>query len=1044
MFTNLQTISSYSLLQSPTKIKDLVTTAKEKGYRSLALTDINVTYGLIEFYQAAKEAGIEPLLGMQLEVRGNVQAQEVFSVTLIAKTNKGYQNLLKLSSLKQLNEADFSLADVSHHLSELIVIIPPQKSELHYLMQQNPSLVNQYVEQLQQVIPDAADLYFGIHASEKEMTDTQQVLDLIRPYHLNTVALEDVQYLNPKDAFTQKVLKAVSEGQLIDKQTLSESETQVGEHYLEDSATVAQRYQNYGYQQALENTQKISNECRVTIDFSSVKLPKFEQSKYETSAEYLKHLTVLGLKKRFQTNQLPTVYAKRLAYELQVIEQMGFSDYFLIVWDVIRYALTHDILTSPGRGSAAGSLVAYSLKITDVDPIAYNLLFERFLNPERQNMPDIDLDIPDIKRDEVIAYVYQKYGFDHVAQIMTFGTFGVKQAMKDTLKVLGFSQLEANKWSQLLSKTSYQSFEEAKQSNQELVKKLNESSLNQVIETTVTQLEGLPRHISTHAAGVIISKDVLSEKVGLQKGAADIPITQQTMGYCEALGLLKMDFLGLQNLTILSQIIANLHSEDIEIDLDQIPLTDQKTFETFQKGDTDGVFQFESAGIRRVLKKLKPDSFEDIVSTNALYRPGPMDNIDTFVKRKHHELPIDYPDSSLKSILEPTYGILVYQEQVMQAAQALAGFTLGQADMLRRAISKKNTAQLAKLKDAFMQGSLSHGHSREVAEKVYAYIEAFANYGFNRSHAVAYSKVAYWLAYLKTHYPEAFYASLLNSHINDKEKLTLYLRLARQAGVKINGPDINVSLGEFSFENNEIYFGLRAIKGMRRDFIKAILEERQAKPYREVIDFLKRIPKQFLKSDLITNLTYSGFFDAVEPNRKKILAKLPDLLESLKLSGNNLSLLDVLLPKLPDVPDYTQQEKLIQEESVLGTTISKNPLEEVIAYFKKRGAQDVANLQMNQTATIVGQLTDIKVIKTKAGSEMAFLHFVELHQPFSVTVFPQKWQDYQYLMKESGVYLLKLKTQPDRYEISQMQLILENVKKIMINKPNDRAQQDTK
>ncbi|MGX4763516.1 DNA polymerase III subunit alpha [Holzapfeliella sp. JNUCC 72] len=1042
MFTNLQTISSYSLLQSPTKVQDLVNAAKVKGYQSLALTDINVTYGLIDFYQAAKQAGIHPLLGMQLEVRGNIQAQEIFRVVLIAKNNKGYQNILKLSSLKQLNEATFSLADVSKHLDELVIIIPPKYSELAYLVQNNPSLIDQGIRQLQDLIPETSALYFGIQAVDSEAVYNQKVLDWSKQYHLSSVALEDVQYLKSEDAFTQSVLQAVDAGSLIDKDVIDEQKT--GNLFLDESQRVAERYRNFGYEEALENTALISETCQVTIDFSSVKLPKFKQTKYETSTDYLKHLTLYGLKQRFNTEQLPKAYAERLAYELNVIEQMGFSDYFLIVWDVIRYALTHDILTSPGRGSAAGSLVAYSLKITDVDPIAYNLLFERFLNPERQNMPDIDLDIPDIKRDEVINYVYQKYGFDHVAQIMTFGTFGVKQAMKDTLKVLGFSQLEANKWSKLISKTAHQTFAEAKQKNPELVKKLGESPLNQLIETTVTQLEGLPRHISTHAAGVIISKEALSEKVGLQKGSADIPITQQTMGYCESLGLLKMDFLGLQNLTILSQIIANLQSENISIDLDRIPLTDKKTFETFQRGDTDGIFQFESTGIRRVLKQLKPDSFEDIVSTNALYRPGPMQNIETFIKRKHHELPIDYPDDSLKQILEPTYGILVYQEQVMQAAQALAGFTLGQADMLRRAISKKNTEKLTEMKKAFITGSMAKGHSSEIAHKVYSYIEAFANYGFNRSHAVAYSKVAYWLAYLKTHYPQAFYASLLNSHINDKEKLVTYLRLARQAGVKINGPDINQSVGEFRFKNNQIYFGLRAIKGMRRDFIKSILEERESKNYHDVIDFLRRLPKQFLKPELITNLAYAGFFDSLEPNRRKILAKLPELLESLKLSGNNLSLLDVLLPKLPNVSDYTQQEKLIQEESVLGTTISKNPIEEVIKYFNQRGAKSFQDIQMNETVNLVGQLTDIKVIKTKAGAEMAFLHFVELHQPFSVTVFPQKWQEYQDLMAESGVYLLRVKTQPDRYDISQMQLILENVKKIMINKPNDRAQQDKK
>jgi len=537
--------------------------------------------------------------------------------------------------------------------------------------------------------------------------------------------------------------------------------------------------------QAVENTNQIADDCNVEIEFKATELPEFTTPEGVTSIQFLHDLTTKGLKKRLN-NDVSSNYVQRLTYELGVIDKMGFSDYFLIVWDVIKHAHEVGIKTGPGRGSAAGSLVSYCLGITQVDPIKYDLLFERFLNPQRANMPDIDLDLPDDRRDEMVMYMHDKYGSDHMAQIITFGTLAAKMALRDISRTFSQTQFQISQWSNAIPRKLNITLKDSFDESSTLRNLVDNSRENQLIFKVAQRIEGIPRHYSTHAAGVILSKKPLTDIVAVQLEDDGINLTQQTKYNVESIGLLKIDFLGLKNLTILDKAIQAISKKyGREFVSEKIPLNDQKTLELFQRGATDGVFQFESDGIRSVLRQLRPTSFDDIVATNALYRPGPMQNISTFIARKHGQEPINYPDRSLEKVLKPTYGIIVYQEQVMQASSEMANFSLADADILRRAISKKNERLIEENRQKFVDGAVSQGHDKESAEKVYQYIEKFGNYGFNKSHAVAYSMIAFWLAYMKVHFPDVFFACLLNSNLNNETKVATYVQDAKDSHVKI-------------------------------------------------------------------------------------------------------------------------------------------------------------------------------------------------------------------------------------------------------------------
>lgn len=1030
---SLQNLSSFTLLESPTKVKDLAENAKKKGYSALALTDVNITYGLVNFYKAAKETGIKPLLGMQLRINGLVDQANKYDLIVIAKDDQGYKNILRLSSAVNLliengeKENVLELEELKKYLGHLVIITPSNiHSELKMLQANNPKMGANYIRTLKDSVPTSSSIYLGVYADQGQQEYINYLRSLATQFELLLTAVEDGQYLNRNEQFLRRTLQAIKSNTHLEN--VEQLAKQAGSHYLKNSEELQVNYRKFGIEDALENAEKIGQICSAQITFQDPQLPKFKQNKFPTSKEYLHSLAQNGLAKRFK-GRIPEKYQARLDYELKVINEMGFDDYFLIVWDVMNFAHSVHITTGPGRGSAAGSLVSYALRITEVDPLEYNLLFERFLNPARQQMPDIDLDIPDNRRDEVIKYMFEKYGMNHAAQILTFGTLAAKQVLKDVCRVFGLNKVETYRWLDAIPHAKGKiTLAEAYQKSKELQLLVNTNAFSKILFATAEHLENLPRHYSIHAAGLVITDDSLAEIVGLQAGPLGIPVTQQTKLNVESLGLLKIDFLGLRNLTILGNIISALKLEGVEIDPNQIPLNDQETLALFQRGDTDAVFQFESDGIKRVLEQLHPDSFEDIVAVNALYRPGPMNNIGHFINRKHGKEKVQYPDPSLKKILGPTYGVLVYQEQVMQTAQVLAGFSLGEADLLRRAMSKKNADVIQKEREKFIQGAVKLGRRKEIAEQVYDYIAQFANYGFNRSHAVAYSKIAFWLAYFKVHYPGAFYLSLLNSNIGNRNKIAQYLMQAQEAGIKTLPPDIENSKADFSLENGKILVGLKAVRGLRSDLLKQILEIKR--PIKSMTDFLWKIDNNLLSADAIANLIKAGAFDRLAPNRNELLKINKDLVESVKMAGSNLSLFETLEPKIEEEKMPTAAEKSAMEVEAMGFSTGINPIIAVQKYARKYNAKRLQAFENNEQGIAVGKLMKIKQITTKKGDNMAFAVFSDSSGDKDFTIFPQVWEKVGENLKIGEIYLLQVKTQSDRFSPTKTQFLLSNARKV--------------
>lgn len=1029
----IQNISSFSLLESPTKVKDLLITAKNKGYEAVGLTDINITYGLVDFFELAKEVGIKPLLGMQVRINGLIDSNEKYDLIVLAKNNQGYKNILKLSSAINLltengnNKKILTLEKLSKYLENLVVITPANvHSELVMLYQSNQNLGSDYIRKLKKLIPTNSSLYLGVYANKSQKDYIDYLHSLARQFDLSMVGVEDVQYLYPRQQFLQKTLAAIKNNhKLQDVVALSK---QKGSHFMLDASELVEKYHEFGLDEAVKNTWKVAEECTAEVTFQKPVLPKYHQNKFPSSKEYLHYLAQSGLEEKFKDRKVPVQYQQQLNYELKIINEMGFDDYFLIVWDVINFCHRVNITTGPGRGSACGSLVSYALKITQIDPIKYNLLFERFLNPARHEMPDIDLDIPDNRRDEVIKHMYQKYGMDHAAQILTFGTLAAKQALRDVGRAFGYSLVEIDKWTRAIPKTGKLSLNKAYENSRDLRIIVDSTPENKLLFQTARAIENLPRHYSIHAAGLVISDDSIAGISALQDGQLKVPVTQQTKKYVEALGLLKIDFLGLRNLTILGNTLELIRGQGIKINPDNIPLNDRETLELFQNGNTDAVFQFESNGIRNVLIKLHPDNFEDLVAVNALYRPGPMQNIDLFINRKKGKAPIRYPDPSLKPILSSTYGILVYQEQVMQTAQILAGFSLGEADLLRRAMSKKQQEIIDKQRQKFINGVIKNGHPKEVGERVYNYIEQFANYGFNRSHAVAYTKMAFWLAYLKVHFPDAFFTALLNSG-GSGNKTQNYIAQAQEAGIKILPPDINKSAINYTLDNRQILVGLKAIKGLRNDFVNQIVSLK--KPIKDISDFLRKIDSKFLQVDAIKALIKAGAFDSIEPNRNKLLENCADIVENIRLTGDNLSLSESLGGiRMADSVIPTANEKAEMEEEVLGFSTATSPLIAVQKYAKKFNARPLNHFFANETGISVGRLTRLKQIRTKKGDPMAFAVFEDTTNSQDVTIFPKIYEKIANKLKEGKIYILGLRVQNDKFDPQRKQYLLTNLREV--------------
>ncbi|SFD60624.1 DNA polymerase-3 subunit alpha [Lentibacillus persicus] len=1007
-FTHLQIRSGYSFMNSTITVEKLTEKAHELQLNALALTDEHVLYGAIPFYKACLEKGIKPIIGMRVEIAAN---EAVDTCILLAKNNAGYKNLMKLSTDIQLSGNErVEHSDLKRFSGDLICIVVTVESSIGAQLQEaSYAQVKEYLDYAWDMF-DRENFYLGVqdHGLEEERHVNQAIKAFSETYQTKAVLLNDVRYLNEKDAIAFDCLRAMKQDRKWPLRIVHSSSKQ---RHLR-SETEVRQHLGIDWPEIISETTIISEKCNVTLDFNKRMLPSYPVPEEMDANKYLEKLCRTNLHDKYET--VTEEVEERLVYELNIIQSMQFSDYFLIVWDFIKYAKEQRILVGPGRGSAAGSLVAYVLGITEVDPIKYGLLFERFLNPERVSMPDIDVDFSDRRRDEVIDYVRNKYGTQHVAQIVTFGTFAARSLLRELIKTLDVDEGDSYYILKEIPVQAKHSITAYVRESEDLQTYIRQSEKLKALFTIASKLEGIPRHISTHAAGVVISEDPLGEHVPLTAGSHDTYLTQYAMNDLEAIGLLKMDFLGLRNLTLLERILKTIRfSTKDTITLPAIPSEDVPTYHLLQQGKTNGIFQLESQGMKQVLMKLKPTTFEDIVAVNALYRPGPMENIPVYINRKHGKEPVKYPHPDLEPILSNTYGVLIYQEQIMQIAHKIAGFTLGQADILRRAVSKKQQEIMAEQKSAFIEGCIRNGYTQAVAEEIFQWIVKFSNYGFNRSHAVAYSQISYQLAYLKTHYPASFFAELMSSAGGQHDKISAYMKELGGHGLTLAPPSINKSFGKYSVENRQIRIGFMSIKGIGNQVINEIIEERKNGVFKSLFDFCLRVSLNVINRRTLETLIMAGTFDELYDNRASLLASIDQALEQGELfkEFNNQSSLFQDKLELEEnyvaIEDFSLMKKLSDEKALLGIYISSHPFAKYRGLLKSAGyitMADAPKMVGRRDVKSAAIVQNIKTIRTKRGDPMAFLTIGDETDDMEAVVFPDLYREvHRWLAEETLV-----------------------------------------
>ncbi|MCM3162848.1 DNA polymerase III subunit alpha [Metabacillus litoralis] len=1030
-FVHLQVKSAYSLLSSAARLDKLVNKAKEYKFNAIALTDFHVMYGAVAFYKLCQENGIKPILGMTVTIIDEQHETDMTAV-LLAENNEGYQNLLKISSALQTKSPE-GLPDrwlKSYH-SGLIAIIPGQMFMESFEKEQFEQVI--VLLKKYQTLFGENSIYLGTQrVSLGDDSLHKHLLNISHEVNIPMVATNNVCYIEKEDYLAQQCLIALKRGEKLSDFHVDLKGTH--ENYLKTPAEMVSLFEESP--DVLENTLKIAARCKVNLNLGVTHLPKYPTPKNQHADEYLEELCYKGLYTRFENPD--SIYLQRLSYELDIIKRMNFSDYFLIVWDFMKYAHDHGILTGPGRGSAAGSLVSYVLRITDVDPIKHRLLFERFLNPERITMPDIDIDFPDTRRDEVIAYVANKYGKLHVAQIITFGTLAAKAAIRDVGRVMGASPKETDVLSKLIPSRPGITLQEAFKESQALQKLITENELNKKIYETALKLEGLPRHTSTHAAGVVLSDQPLTNIVPIQQGQQDVYLTQYSMDYLEDLGLLKMDFLGLRNLSLIENIMKSIQRvEGKRVDLTNISYQDEKTFDLLSQGDTTGVFQLESEGMRSVLKRLKPSNLEDIVAVNALYRPGPMENIPLYIDRKHKRKSTTYLHPSLEPILQNTYGVIVYQEQIMELASTIAGFTLGEADLLRRAVGKKKKEILDQQREHFVSGCMRNGYSQQVANSIYDLIVKFANYGFNRSHAVAYSMIAYQLAFLKANYPLHSLTALLTSVSGNEDKVAQYVREAKRKGFAVLPPSVNKSEFAFLVEGASIRYNLTSIKNVGVAAIKEIFHARKKRPFTDLFDFCIRVSMKIVTRKTMEQLIFAGAMDEFTIDRATLLASLDVAIEHAELmTPSDESQFDLFLdeefnlkPKYIEVEPFKIEEKLRFEKESLGLYFSIHPVEMYRSNLHAVRAVTIDDLSSNvdRKVSIGALVANVRTIRTKKGEVMAFLLLGDETGDIDAVIFPQTYSKFGEKVKDGMIFYLEGKVERRQDKI---QFIVQQIKEL--------------
>lgn len=1031
-FVHLHVHSEYSLLDGAIRLKDLVKTASAAGIPAVALTDHGTMFGAIDFYQTAMKEGVKPIIGQECYLtpgsrHDRTQGQSSnYHLTLLASNEVGYRNLMRLSSIGYLEgfyykpRIDWEVLE--RHKEGLIVLSGCLKGEISQTLLKGDYTGALAIGAKYRDLLGKDNFYVEIQDQGllEQRTINPAVIKLARELNVKLVATNDCHYLRRADAKFHEILLCIQTGKkLADTDRMKFSSD---EFYLKSPEEMQQRF--IEIPQALQSTVEIAERCSVKISFGTNILPRYEVPEGYDEISYMKHLCFEGLTARFQESGItdPSTqdyYRARLEMELAVIVPMGFAAYFLIVWDFINYSRRQGIPVGPGRGSAAGSLVAYAMRITNIDPIKYNLLFERFLNPERVSMPDIDVDFCVKGRDQVIQYVYERYGADRVAQIVTFGTMAARAVIRDVGRVMDFSYGEVDRIAKLVPEVLNISLTDAIKQEPELKKLMdNDQRISVLLEASMA-LEGLSRHSSTHAAAVVISKDPLTEVVPLTRDPRGglLNLTQYSMNFIAALGLLKMDFLGLRNLTILENAVNVIkQTRGIKLELEQIPLDDKKTYELLSHGDTVGVFQFESGGMREYLRQLKPSVFEDLIAMVALYRPGPMDSIGTFINCKHGREQAEFLHPDLKPILQDTYGVIVYQEQIMQIARAMAGFSYGQADILRKAVSKKKADAIAEMKEKFVQGMLAKGHTKDLAEKIFAFIEPFARYGFNKSHAAPYALIAYQTAYLKSNYATEFMASLLTADIDHTDKVLKSISECRSMGIEILPPDVNDSFHDFTVIGQAIRFGLAAVKSVGSNAVAAVLDARKARgPFTSLYDFCERVDLRAVNRRVVENLIKCGAFDSLSSHRAQMLEVLDQALEAGQsamkdrlsgqkslfglISGTQAKSLGVTV--LPDVPEWSSTQKLQAEKEALGFFITGHPLlryKRELRNYANTTSSMLCDFHDEDSISIAGLVVEVKKFQTKKQETMGIVNFEDLEGFYKVVLRAKEYEQFKELL----------------------------------------------
>ena len=1048
-FTHLHVHTEYSLLDGSSKIKELTARAKELGMDSMAITDHGVMYGVIDFYRAAREVGIKPILGCEVYVapgsrfdrESGAGEDRYYHLVLLAENNTGYKNLMKIVSKGFVDgfyykpRVDLKLLTTYHE--GIIALSACLAGEVQkYLVRGMYEEAKRSALRYHEIFgKDHFYLELQDHGMPEQKMVNQGLLRLSQDTGLELVATNDIHYTYAEDAKAHDILLCIQTGKKVTDEDRMRYEG--GQYYCKSEEEMRKLFP-YA-QEAIDNTHKIAERCNVEIEFGVTKLPKYQVPEGFDSWTYLNHLCREGFKTRYPDDD--GTLSRRLDYELGVIRTMGYVDYFLIVWDFINYARSQNIMVGPGRGSAAGSIVSYTLGITNIDPVRYNLLFERFLNPERVSMPDIDVDFCYERRQEVIDYVVRKYGKDQVVQIVTFGTLAAKGVVRDVGRVLDLPYAMCDSIAKMIPNDLGMTLDKALTANPDLKKLYNEDEQVKYLIDMSKRLEGLPRHTSMHAAGVVIGSRSIDEFVPLSRAADGTITTQFTMTTIEELGLLKMDFLGLRTLTVIQNAVRLAEKDyGIKLDMDHIDYNDKKVLESIGTGRTEGVFQLESGGMKSFMKELKPENLEDIIAGISLYRPGPMDFIPRYLKGKNDKNSITYECPQLEPILSPTYGCIVYQEQVMQIVRDLAGYTMDRSDLVRRAMSKKKTAVMEKERQNFVYGNekegvkgcIANGIDEKTADHIYDEMIDFAKYAFNKSHAAAYAVVSYQTAYLKYYYPKEFMAALMSSVMDNVSKFSEYiLTCRRMMDIAILPPDINEGESGFSVSGDGIRYGLSAIKSVGRPVVDAILEERKKNGvFSSMEDFINRMTNKEVNRRTIENFIKSGAMDSLPGTRRQKVAVAPVLLDNKARERKNawegqMSLFDLVSEEekkeyqvsFPDVGEYSKEELLAFEKDILGVYISGHPLDDYEGLWRKNITATAADFIVDEETeeaavkdgmkAVVGGLVAGKVVKTTRSNQlMAFITLEDLMGSVEVIVFPKNYEaDRDILTEDSKIFI---------------------------------------